>query len=643
MAWRVPQAALALALLAMPASLPGQAEALQARASVEGQQVYVGQQFLLRIRVEGTEQPDPVDIGALERDFTVSEAGGGASSSTSVSIVNGRMTQQVQRAYTLNYRLAARKAGDVAIPALAITADGRTARTRPITLRVLPPRENDDFKLQLELSATRAYVGQPVALDAIWYIGREVRDFSFTMPLLEDRRFEVLDPEASASAGQAATADERLEIQLGDRRAAARKGRGSLGGREYTTLRFRKLLVPREAGSMVLPTATVTFLTPSQTRSRARDPFDDSFFGGGLFADFFGRRPVVETLAIPSNRLRLEVLDLPTAGRPPGFNGWIGVFRLQTEASPDRVAVGEPITLKVQVEGEPRRAAARLPALDEQADLVRDFKVPREMAAGEDRGDAKFFTQTLRAKHDRVTQIPAIELPYFDPEAGAYRIARSEPIPLSVEAARIVTADDAEGLGSGPRQMEVKSTEQGIAHNYVDASALRPAARSWQAWLLPLGPVPVALAVVAVPPLVYFCLLAASSIRKRGAAPWRLRPSAYAQWRKSIAAIEADRAAEREASAAVLSALRAYLEARLGLGRGAWGFDDAAVRLRDGATRRKGKPRAGGEETLTALRDVFERCEAGSYAGSGAMDAAWKARLLADAKAAVALIEERLG
>lgn len=643
MAWRVPQAVLVLALLAMPASLPAQAEALQARASVESEQVYIGQQFLLRIRVEGTEQPDPVDIGALERDFTVSEAGGGASSSTSVSIVNGRMTQQVQRAYTLNYRLAARKAGDVAIPPLAIAADGRTARTRPIALRVLPPRENDDFKLRLELSTTRAYVGQPVALDATWYIGREVRDFSFTMPLLDDRRFEVLEPEASASAGQAASADEGLEIQLGDRRATARKGRGSLGGREYTTLRFQKTLVPRQAGSMVLPTATVTFLTPSPTRSRARDPFDDSFFGGGLFADFFGRRPVVETLAIPSNRLRLEVLDLPTAGRPAGFNGWIGDFRLRAEASPDRVAVGEPITLKLQVEGEPRRSAARLPALDEQADLVRDFKVPREMAAGEDRGSAKFFTQTLRAKHARVTQIPAIELPYFDPEAGVYRTARSEPIPLSVEAARIVTADDAEGLGSGPRQMEVKSTEQGIAHNYVDASALRPAAGSWQAWLRPLGPVPVALAVLAAPPLVYFALLAASPIRKRGAAPWRRRRSAYAEWRKSLAAIDLDRAAESEASAAVLSALRAYLEARLALGRGAWGFDDAAVRLRDAAARRKGKPRAGGEETLAALRDVFERCEAGSYAGSGAADKAWTSRLLADAKAAVALIEERLG
>ena len=35
----------------------------------------------------------------------MSEAGGGSSNSTSVSIVNGRMTRQVQRGYNFIYRL----------------------------------------------------------------------------------------------------------------------------------------------------------------------------------------------------------------------------------------------------------------------------------------------------------------------------------------------------------------------------------------------------------------------------------------------------------------------------------------------------------------------------------------------------------
>ena len=162
---------------------------MQARATVASRDVYVGQQFLLEIQVEGTDQTDPIDISPLEADFTVTEAGGGATSSTSVSIVNGRMSQQVLRGYNFNYRLAANKPGKVSIPPLTVRADSRTVRTQPIPLRVRAPEENADFKLRLSLAAERAYVGQPLELTTAWYICGEVQDFSFTFPLLEDRRF----------------------------------------------------------------------------------------------------------------------------------------------------------------------------------------------------------------------------------------------------------------------------------------------------------------------------------------------------------------------------------------------------------------------------------------------------------------------
>ena len=47
-------------------------------------------------------------------------------------------------------------------------------------------------------------------------------------------------------------------------------------------------------------------------------------------------------------------------------------------------------------------------------------------------------------------------------------------------------------------------------------------------------------------------------------------------------------------------------------------------------------------EPLNALKSVFERCEAGRYAGSGSLDTDWKRRLVVDAEAAVDGIEEGL-
>ena len=97
MVLRIGATALVAGALCLFGPLLAQDEPLEARAAVQSQQVYVGQNFLLQLQIHGTDQPDPVDIGPLERDFVVSEAGGGASNSTAVSIVNGRMSRQVQR------------------------------------------------------------------------------------------------------------------------------------------------------------------------------------------------------------------------------------------------------------------------------------------------------------------------------------------------------------------------------------------------------------------------------------------------------------------------------------------------------------------------------------------------------------------
>ena len=616
-----------------------QDDPLQVRAAVQSQRVYVGQQFLLQIQVQGTDQPDPIDVRPLESEFVVTEAGGGASNSTSVSIVNGRMTQQVNRGYNFNYRLAARRAGETAIPAIVVTASGRSATTQPVPLQVLPPEENDDFRFRLSLSERRAYVGQPVTLTAVWYIGREIQEFSFTMPLVDDRRFEILDPPSSATASQQQA--DRMEIRLGDRRAIARKGTDDLDGRRYTVLRFEKLLIPRESGSVTLPQATVTFVTPKPGPSGRRDPFDD-FFGGSLFSGVFGGRRELETLAIPSNRPRLEVLELPVEGRPARFNGWIGEFQLSAEAKPTSVAVGEPITLGLSVQGGGILETARFPDLDEAPELARDFNVPSETGAGEIRGMEKSFTQTLRARHDGVSKIPAIELPYFDPRSGEYRIARSDPIALDVEPSRIVTADDAEGVGvTGPRQLEIESREQGIAHNYVDTSALQPMPGGWAARLRPLGPMPLALAILALPPLI---LLGGQAARSGLGVlhPARLLVRTHrSRWNRAAEAIDIEARTGSEVAEAVLAGLRDYLASRVGgtaNEAAAWTYGDVAKRLVeiDGNSVRDPDK----HETLEALREVFERCEAGSYAGVEPTDPDSKRQLVADATAVVDRIED---
>ncbi len=593
-----------------------QQQPLQARAAVGAQQVYVGQGFIFQIQVEGADEPEAADIGALERDFIVQEAGGSANNSTSLTFVNGRMRQIVRRGYTFNYRLAARRRGRFVIPSLTIRHEGRSARTQPIEISVQPPRENDDFKLRLTLSERTAYVGQPVTLQTTWYVGREVNDYAFTMPLLDDRRFEIVDPNVKAPG---ANQRERIEIRLGDRRATALQGNGELDGRNYLTLQFEKILIPRAAGDLGLASSTVTFRALrgyQRRRGLLDDFFSDSFFSGSGF----GRQAVYETLTVPSNKPTLKVLDLPDAGRPSTFSGLIGAYSIEADARPTEVNVGDPITLNLKISGKGYLGGVRLPPLGEQYALARDFKIPEERAAGEIKSGAKHFTQTIRAKHSGVTAIPPIEISYFDPAAGEYRTARTAPIGLSVKGARIVTAQDAEGVGGADiRQTRIESSEQGIAHNYVGADALIPQSAS----LAERFASPFWLGAILLPPLAFLGFAGARFLRERESPAERLARKAYARWLAAAAA-------SGERPDAILAAMQEYLGARLNLASGALTYRDIQQRLAHAGVN-------GG--ALDRLKTVFERCEAGRYAGAvfGASD-----DLPAEARAVIAAIEEKL-
>ena len=609
-----------LLLLALSAAAPlpaQQQQPLQARAAVESPRVYVGQGFIFQIQVEGADEPEAVDMGAIERDFIIQEAGGSSNNSTSLTVVNGRISRIVRRGYTFNYRLAARRRGTFVIPPLTVRHEGRSARTQPLEIFVQPPQENDDFKLRLTLSERTAYVGQPVTLKTTWYLGREVNDYAFTMPLLDDGRFEIVDPNAKPPA---ANQRKYIEIRLGDRRATALQGNGELDGRNYLTLQFEKILIPRAAGDIALAPSTVTFRAVKGYQRRS-GMFDDFFSDGFFSGSGFGRQAVYETLAVPSNKPVLKVRALPDEGRPATFSGLIGAYSIEADARPTAVNVGDPITLNLKIGSKGYLGGVRLPPLGEQYALARDFKIPEETGAGAIKGRAKHFTQTIRAKHSGVTAIPPIELSYFDPQTGRYRTAKTEPIGLSVKGARIVTAQDAEGIGgSGIRQTRIESSEQGIAHNYVDADSLIPQSASLAERLAsPFWP-----AAILLPPLIFAGLSGARFLQGRESPAERRAKRAYAQWLAGAAALSHQRPDE------LLAAMREYLGARLHLPAGALTYQDIQERLAQAGVR---------GETLSRLKTVFERCEAGRYAGAALGSSGG---LTAEAQTAIAAIEEKL-
>lgn len=610
-------AAWAAMLLLAAGSLRAQQQPLSARAAVENRRVYVGQSFLYQIQVEGSDSPEKPDLSALRNDFTVEESGGGATNSQSITIVNGRMSRVVQRGYTFNYKLTPKRHGVLTIPSLRVRAGSETLRTNEIRIQVSPPEENEDFRLRMELSENDVYVGQPVNLRVTWYIGGNVDQYNFNVPVLEDERFEFADPRVEVNP---ARQSDYLNVSVGGRTVVARKGRGRLKDWEYVSVSFEKFLIPRRGGSFRLPSSTVSFRARRSVRG-GRGLFDD-FFGNSVFNR--GRR-AYESFSIPSNRPTLKVRPLPERDRPANFSGLIGAFSFEAEAEPREISVGEPITLRVKVSGPEYLDYVRLPPLQSQAALARDFKIPEEMSPGEVEGGVKIFTQTIRAKRAAVERIPALEVNFFDPQQRKYVFARTEPIPIEVKGTRMVTAADAEGLGAeAVMQSELETRKEGIAYNYEDSDALVDQGAAANRLTSPLG-----LSVLFAPPLGWLVLWGFTAWGRRGADPARRRAQrAFRELQSELAALEG-LGDEREIHRRLLDALREYLGARLSLPAAALTFRDVEA-----------KP-AVREETLQGLKDLFEQLEAGSYAG-GALAEADSAGLIAEARRACKRLEEEL-
>ena len=583
---------LAVLLLALlPAYL--QAQTFTAEAAVEKLQVYVGEPFVFQIQVQGTETPEEPTLSGLS-GFNVQQLGGQQNSSQSVTIVNGRMNRTVSKGYVFNYRLTPQQAGALTIPAIAVTAEGKTVRTRPVTVRVQEPSENEDFKLRVSLSETEAYVGQPVTMTVTWYIGGNVRDFAFNLPVLGDDRFDViaLDPAVPPQS------KDYLRLALGDQQAIAKKDTGELNGRSYTTVRFQKVLIPKQAGSIALPQATVS-CQATGLRARRRSLLDE-FFSDPIGMGSSG----AETIVAPANPVSLKVNNLPAAGRPAQFNGLIGRYSIKAEAAPTDMNVGDPITLSLRVSGPSYLANVELPPLQEQASLARDFRIPQDRAPGAVQGGAKVFTQTLRATHPGVTQIPPIELSYFNPDSRAYETATTNPIPITVKGAKIITARDAEGVETGGViQTEIETQQGGIGANYEGFDALQSQTQGMAAWLRS----PLWSAFIFLPPLTYFGLLAFLFTQRRQRDPAiRKAQRAHRDLRKTLDELPKTASSGDQQDAALLDALRRYFGDRLGLPPGALTYADVRKELEN---------RNVGGEVLHDLKAVFERCEAGRYAG----------------------------
>jgi hypothetical protein len=462
--------ALGMASAALLLAAVRPAAAQDARVEVDPAPYYQGQPIALQIvATQFEEEPAP------EVEFDPSEGlslrflGVSPSTSTSITIINGQMSRVHEVSFVYRYELSSARVGRVEVPEFRVRQGATLRRTRPFALEIAAVPTSEEFGIAVVLPPGPIFVGQKVPVEIELRIDEAVLqdylNYRVQVPLFDTPGLRFLDTSPVRSNTQ-------LEITTatGVIRLPAVSEERNIGGRSNLVLRAERTLVAQKPGLIRADAPTVTIER-----------------GTGFRRDFFGQRQATGARrSVSAGRaIRLEVAEVPAAGRPASFAGAVGSgFSLEVEADRSVVQLGEPIALTFHLRGQGDLSTAGLPPLS--ADGLFDpalFRLPEEAPAGLIDEDGKHFEVTLRVLDAGVREIPALAYSWFDAETRRFETVHSEPIALAVGAAQVVGAEsvasragDESTVGASGSSAAAGSAEAGASRAAGAASGTDAAA-----------------------------------------------------------------------------------------------------------------------------------------------------------------------
>ncbi|MFA6169769.1 MAG: BatD family protein [Candidatus Margulisiibacteriota bacterium] len=331
---------------------------------------------------------------------------------SNVSIMNGQASVSSSMTYilrpdkvgsasigtaVLDYNGQSYRSDPIALKVTAATGTGKAAPTRQaapvdpwdkmideIFNRPLIPRPvaiKDPIKVKMSVSRANPYVNQLVVLTFTFYRRVNLLEQPIYMPPSTTGFWSVSLPNAN---------NQRQEV---------------IDGINYLAQDYRMALFPISAGPHLIKEASL----------RARV--------------YQGAPTLLKT-----DLISINVRPLPEAGKPADFGGSVGRYQLSVAPSVREVERGKPFTVIAKVFGEGNIQSVSEPVLAESEAFKRLSSTSKEKVtagAASVAGSKTFELAILPLKEGKLT-IPALTFSYFEPESGAYRQIKSQPIAIKV-------------------------------------------------------------------------------------------------------------------------------------------------------------------------------------------------------------------
>lgn len=386
-------------------------------------------------------------------------AGPSTSTSSNVSIINGKVTQNYELKYT--YILEATKEGEFTIPAAEVTVDKKEYTSNAVKIEVIKgssqnkpttqsnaysqPNQNtqstgnvsdsDNF-VKVILSKTKVKREEQIVATIKLYTRLNITNFAdFKAPSLDG------------------IISEKINI------AQYSLLKENVNGKIYNTVVYDKyILYPQNTGDITIKPFEVTYFYTPQSTGGQRSIFDD----------FFGTNVRAQAKAY-SQPVKIKVETLPN-NKPASFAGAIGNLKMESTIDKKSVKTNEAITLKIKISGNGNLKYVNAPKIEFPVDFeVYDPKISDNIKYSDNGANgSKTFEYLLIPRHAGEYTIPQFEFTNFDTNTGTYKIQKSGPYSLQVEKGEgdstmamtnVFTKEDIKFLGKDIRFIKKESPE----------------------------------------------------------------------------------------------------------------------------------------------------------------------------------------
>lgn len=346
----------------------------------------------------------------------------GPSQSTSMSFVNGAMSQSL----TLSYIIAAKKEGKINIGPASININGTIIQSNSMTIEAFKAgssnaqhQGNNNHSNQNSASAAEN-IGENIFVKTIVsktkaYLGEQITVTHKIYTLYQLRGFkDIKFPDYTGFWAQDIASNAQIQVV-----------NENVNGVNYQVGELKHTyLFAQRSGKIEIEPMKIECVVRKQSNKKSNDIFEQ-FFGGG-FED--------ATFAVKSKAVTIEILPLPELNKPAGFSGAVGNYTFKTQLSKDNIKTNDAINLIVTLTGRGNIKLVEPSKIDFPEDFeTYDPKIKENVVAGPNGvSGSKTFDYLIIPRHEGDYKINPLNFSYFDTEKKQYVILPSPEFNIHV-------------------------------------------------------------------------------------------------------------------------------------------------------------------------------------------------------------------